>query len=257
MCAADNRTHANFRITSLLQWDGKKRAVPEQPDVPSYLGDIRLKGDDAMSDNKSTNQPSDSIKNFYNTWIKEVFGPIKDYFSVFHKVVSEPEQTSKELAEHKINPKLLVRAIIGGVIIAAAIDLISGMFFESANEGSYNIITSLLFMILIFIGAVIVHPPLKWMGGKAPFQQTFIANAMGAAVSPPISSLVLALVNLFGMTEDAVAYISSAILIPLLASVHEISKIKVATVLFVIPMAIFIIVTIIIISFAAILYLFS
>jgi len=130
------------------------------------------------------NSPPDSIQTFYKVGLKEAFGPIKDYFVLLQNVTSRADRTAAEITENRVDVKLLVRALIGGVIIAAALDLVVSVISSATEEAAPDIITTLLFMVGIFIGTIIVHPPLKLLGGKASLQQTFFANAMVSAVSP-------------------------------------------------------------------------
>jgi len=195
-----------------------------------------------MNENEPKKDASDSIQAFYTAWLKEAFGTLSAYFVLFTKVVGEPDKTANDIKQHQIDIKLLVRGLTGGLVIAGMIDLVVWLFSGPGNESAPDFFMALLFMLFIFIGAAIVHPPLKWMGGTASLQETFYANAIASAVSPPVTSLALVFSAWFGMEESFAGYISAALLLPILSSAHQISQLKVALTVFVIvPIGIFII----------------
>jgi hypothetical protein len=203
-----------------------------------------------MSENDPRNSGPESIQTFYKVWLKEAFSPIKAYFVLLQKIMSKPDETAADIAHNRVDVKLLVRALIGGAIVAGAIDLVVSFLLGSTEETAPDIITTLIFMAAIFIGAVIVHPPLKWLGGKGSLQQTFFANAMVSAASPPVTSIAFAFSAWFGMTNSSVGYISTAMLLPILSSVHRVSRLKVGlTVFLIVPMVIFLFAVIIIFLF--------
>lgn len=161
---------------------------------------------------------SDGIRSIYKVWLKEAFSPINDYIEYTYNVIVENDKTAQEIVQNKVDAKLLFRALIGGGMIAAAIDMVG----PTTEEAIPDLIMIPMLMVLLFLVAAIIHLPLKLLGGNASFQQTFLANLMITAISPPMMSIAIALSAWTG--DPLSGGFLSAYLLPILSSIHQISQ---------------------------------
>ena len=167
----------------------------------------------------------DSVLDLCKVILKEMFGPINDYYALLNTVMDlkKRDKIAQEIAQNKIDVNLLARALVGGGIITAVIDLVVG-----SEVTVPDIIMIPLIMVAILASSAIIHPFLKLLGGKAPFRQTFFANAMVSIASPPITTLAFIFLAWIGQPNSAAASCcGSMMLFPLLSSVHKVSQIKV------------------------------
>nr|VFK21062.1 MAG: hypothetical protein BECKLFY1418C_GA0070996_108416 [Candidatus Kentron sp. LFY] len=194
-----------------------------------------------MTNRNNHEDSNTSISGFFIVWVKEAFNTLKDYFLLIEKSYLN-DQIAEEIRENRVDIKLLVRALFGSIIITSFIDL---LFSDSAEGSVDGFIESFIIVVLIFISAALIHAPLKWVGGKASFRQTFFADLAVSIISFPVISIVLVVSAWLGIDEKHAGYISTILFIPIISSVHQISHGKVLGAMFIIFLGVMLLVALV------------
>jgi hypothetical protein len=224
-------TAKDFYPRSLLLVDPEKRQL-----LRSLFAQYHL--EDSLREEQRT---TSFWETFVHFGLERPTEEIRKFLWIFFNILSKPMYYAAEIDRGRLSLKTALSYLLLLVIIDVAFDKAVGLNETSAVVDLVpfggEILVFLLFVVLCVVAAGLIHVPLKLLGGKGRFEQTFITQIILTVIFLPIATAIDAGVLLCdpdayrSMTNtpgsQAQYGLSSMYMFPMLSVVHRVTKAKV------------------------------